>query len=133
MAFESLKKERGALTKEQKEILQDIGMRGLATLEKLVDDLDPNWEGTKYFQQILEEMWEPVTEEYGPGGIELKSGISEKEADEILEAQRELAKKEEEHGEEGLPLTKEEAPWALEEEKKGRIQKIFEGIKKLFK
>ncbi|TSC89839.1 MAG: hypothetical protein G01um10143_329 [Parcubacteria group bacterium Gr01-1014_3] len=121
--------ERKPLTKEQKEILSDIGFRGLSALEKFVKEY-PDWEGTKYFNVVLEELWEEEGYE-GPSseGIGSVSPITEKEADELLEAVR--AKEEE--PEEGLPLTKEEAPWVFEKEKeKNAIQKVWADIKKLF-
>ena len=133
MAFESPKpekaeKKRKVLTPNQRATLRNIGVRGKAALREIAEDhaADPEFAG--YLRSALEEV-EAMDEEYGPGGITLESGISEKEADEILEAQRELAKKEEEQGEEGLPLTKEEAPWVFD---KSRLEKIWEDIKKLF-
>lgn len=127
--------EKEVATKSYEEILEDVGASGVDALQEVVDDLNPKWEGTKYFHKVLEELREAERKEAERRASLNRVGeVSAEEVEETWQALHEdLAKPEEDEF-----LTKEKSPWAFEEEKteekkQNRIQKIWEDIKKLFK
>lgn len=129
MAPESLQiesPEKKVATKSYEDILKDVGASGVDALQEVVDDLNPKWEGTKYFHKVLEELREAERKEAEALAILHELGVvSFEEVEEIWQAlQKELSKPDE--GPEIAPETI--AQWF---EEKSYFSKVWEQIKKL--
>lgn len=143
-----IKKEN--LTKFQKDVLKSVGCDSIETLEELLDVADPNSDTTEAMELVLAELksskprrrktLESVPEALDPiSSVEVsdKGPGSEKEATEYFEAAGKV-EQEEADSEEDQPLNKKKDPWVFSEEakkeaaKKGMIEMLLDGIRKLF-